>query len=106
MRLLKIIMTGSLVLGVAATSLSADAVKGQKLFSKILKDPCGMTGAKFAAKHTQDEWKELKASGKFEAEVIKICPNVKAGDLSPSAIENIIDFTIEFASDSGNVPSC
>jgi hypothetical protein len=106
MRLLKIIMTGSLVLGVAATSLSADAVKGQKLFSKILKDPCGMTGAKFAAKHTQDEWKELKASGKFEAEVIKICPNVKAGDLSPSAIENIIDFSIEFASDSGNVPSC
>ena len=65
-----------------------------------------MTGAKFAAKHTQDEWKELKASGKFEAEVIKICPNVKAGDLSPSAIENIIDFSIEFASDSGNVPSC
>ena len=106
MKLLKIIMTGSLVLGVAATSLSADAVKGQKLFSKILKDPCGMTGAKFAAKHTQDEWKELKASGKFEAEVIKICPNVKAGDLSPSAIENIIDFSIEFASDSGNVPSC
>ena len=106
MRLLKIIMTGSLVLGVAATSLSADAVKGQKLFSKILKDPCGMTGAKFAAKHSQDEWKELKASGKFEAEVIKICPNVKAGDLSPSAIENIIDFSIEFASDSGNVPSC
>ena len=106
MRLLKIIMTGSLVLGVAATSLSADAVKGQKLFSKILKDPCGMTGAKFAAKHTQDEWKELKASGKFETEVIKICPNVKAGDLTPSAIENIIDFSIEFASDSGNVPSC
>ena len=106
MRLLKIIMTGSLVLGVAATSLSADAVKGQKLFSKILKDPCGMTGAKFAGKHTQDEWKELKTSGKFEAEVIKICPNVKAGDLSPSAIENIIDFSIEFASDSGNVPSC
>ena len=106
MRLLKIIMTGSLVLGVAATSLSADAVKGQKLFSKLLKEPCGMTGAKFAAKHTQDEWKELKASGKFEAEVIKICPNVKAGDLSPSAIENIIDFSIEFASDSGNVPSC
>ena len=31
MRLLKIIMTGSLVLGVAATSLSADAVKGQKI---------------------------------------------------------------------------
>ena len=106
MKLLKIIMASSLVLGVASTSLSADAVKGQKLFSKLLKGPCDMTGAKFAAKHSQDEWKELKASGKFEAEVIKICPNVKAGELSGSVQEHIIDFSIEFANDSGNVPSC
>ena len=106
MKLLKVIMAGSLVLGVASTSLSADAVKGQKLFSKLLKGPCDMTGAKFAAKHTQEEWREIKASGKFEAEVIKICPNVKAGDLSPSVQEHIIDFSIEFANDSGNVPSC
>ena len=106
MRLLKIIMTGSLVLGVAATSLSADAVKGQKLFSKILKDPCGMTGAKFAAKHSREEWKALKESGKFEEELIKICPNVKAGDVKESLQEHIIDFSIEFANDSGNVPAC
>ena len=106
MKLLKIIMAGTLALGIASSTLSADAVKGQKLFSKLLKDPCGMTGAKFAAKHSQEEWKALKESGKFEEELIKICPNVKAGDLSPSAIENIIDFSIEFASDSGNVPSC
>lgn len=106
MKLLKVIMAGSLVLGVASTSLSADAVKGQKLFSKLLKEPCNMTGAKFAAKHSQDEWKELKASGKFEEEVIKICPNVKAGDLKESVQEHIIDFVIEFANDSGNVPAC
>jgi hypothetical protein len=106
MKLLKVIMAGSLVLGVASTSLSADAVKGQKLFSKLLKGPCDMTGAKFAAKHTQEEWREIKASGKFEAEVIKICPNVKAGELSESVQEHIIDFSIEFANDSGNVPSC
>ena len=106
MKLLKIIMAGTLALGIASSTLSADAVKGQKLFSKLLKDPCGMTGAKFAAKHTQDEWKEIKDSGKFEQEVIKICPNVKAGDLSQSVQENIIDFAIEFANDSGNVPSC
>jgi len=106
MKLLKVIMAGSLLLGVAATSLSADAVKGQKLFIKLLKGPCDMTGAKFAAKHSQEEWKELKTSGKFEAEVIKICPNVKAGELSESVQEHIIDFSIEFANDSGNVPSC
>lgn len=106
MKLLKVIMAGSLMLGLASSSLSADAVKGQKLFSKLLKGPCDMNGAKFAAKHSQEEWKELKTSGKFEAEVIKICPNVKAGDLSDSAQEHIIDFVIEFANDSGNVPSC
>ena len=106
MKLLKIIMAGTLALGIASTSLSADAVKGQKLFSKLLKEPCGMTGAKFAAKHSQEEWKELKTAGKFEEEIIKICPNVKAGDINASVQENLSDFVIEFANDSGNVPSC
>ena len=106
MKLLKIIMASSLVLGVASTSLSADAVKGQKLYSAKLKDACGINGAKFASKHTQDEWKQLKDSGKFKTEIIKICPNVKADDLSDSVIENIFDFSFDFASDSGNVPSC
>ena len=106
MKLLKVIMAGTLALGIATSSLSADAVKGQKLYSKLLKDPCGMTCAKFAAKHSQEEWKALKASGKFEEEVIKICPNVKAGDIKDSVQEHIIDFAVEFASDSGNVPSC
>jgi hypothetical protein len=106
MKLLKIIMAGTLALGIASSTLSADAVKGQKLFSKLLKDPCGMTGAKFAAKHSQEEWKALKESGKFEEELIKICPNVKAGDVKESLQEHIIDFSIEFANDSGNVPAC
>lgn len=99
-------MAGTLALGIASSTLSADAVKGQKLFSKLLKDPCGMTGAKFAAKHSQEEWKALKESGKFEEELIKICPNVKAGDVKESLQEHIIDFSIEFANDSGNVPAC
>ena len=99
-------MAGTLALGIASSTLSADAVKGQKLFSKLLKEPCGMTGAKFAAKHSQEEWKALKESGKFEEELIKICPNVKAGDVKESLQEHIIDFSIEFANDSGNVPAC
>ena len=106
MKLLKIIMAGTLALGIASSTLSADAVKGQKLFSKLLKDPCGMTGAKFAAKHSQEEWKALKESGKFEEELIKIWPSVKAGDVKESLQEHIIDFSIEFANDSGNVPAC
>ena len=60
MKLLKLVIAGSIALGLASTSLSADAIKGQKYFSKLLKEPCGMTGAKFAAKHTQEEWKQIK----------------------------------------------
>ncbi len=106
MKLLKIVIAGALALGIASTSLSADSVKGQKFFSKLLKEPCGMTGAKFAAKHTQEEWKQIKESGKFEEEIIKICPNVKAGDVKDTAIDHIFDFSYDFASDSGNVPAC
>ena len=106
MKLLKIAFVGSLVLGLGSTALFADAVKGQKLYSAKLKDPCGINGAKFAAKHTQDEWKALKDGGKFKDEIIKICPNVKADDLSDSVIQNVYDFSFDFASDSGNVPSC
>ncbi|MCT7552233.1 cytochrome C [Aliarcobacter butzleri] len=105
MKLLKILVASSLALGLS-TSLMADAVKGQKFYIKLLKEPCGMDGAKFAVKHTQDEWKSIAESGKFEQEVIKLCPNVKAGDIKPNAQKEIIDFLIEYASDSGNVPSC
>lgn len=105
-KLLKIVLASSLALGLAATTASADAVKGQKLFSKKLKSPCGMTGAKFAAKHSQDEWETIKDEGKFEAEIIKICPSVKEGYIKESWQEHIYDFSYEYANDSGNVPSC
>lgn len=106
MKLSKILLGATLVLGLTSTSLMADVVKGQKAFIKFLKEPCGMDGAKFALKHTQAEWKKIKADGKAEEEIIKICPKVKAGDVKESLLEHIMDFSIEFASDSGNVPSC
>ena len=106
MKLSKILLASTLILGFASTSLVADVVKGQKAYIKFLKEPSGMDGAKFALKHTQAEWKKIKADGKAEEEIIKICPNVKAGDVKESLLEHIMDFSIEFASDSGNVPSC
>lgn len=72
MKLFKVVMIGALTLSITSTSLFADAVKGQKLFSKLLKEPCGMTGAKFAAKHTQEEWTQIKESGKFGDEIMLI----------------------------------
>jgi len=106
MKLFKIVMAGALVLGVSATTLSADAVKGQKLFSKKLKKACGMTGAKFASKHSQDEWESIKEAGKFEEEIMKICPKVEKGKVKEKWQSHIYDFSYEYANDSGNVPSC
>lgn len=106
MRLLKIALASSLLLGVVVNTASADSNKGQKLFIKKLKKPCGFNGAKFAAKHTQDEWEEIYEAGKFEDEIIKICPKVQKGDVKESWFEHIYDFSYEFANDSGNVPSC
>ena len=106
MKLLKIILMATLVFGVSATTLSADVVKGQKLFIKKLKKPCGFNGAKFAAKHTQDEWETIYKDGKFEEEIIKICPKVKTGDVKEKWISHIYEFSYEYANDSGNVPSC
>ena len=93
------------LLGMAlfSTTASADVKKGQKLYMKKMKASCGFTGAKFAAKHTQDEWEAIKGAGKFGAEAAKICPGLKLKD---KYVPHIYDFSYEYASDSGNVPSC
>ncbi|AXK48128.1 cytochrome C [Aliarcobacter trophiarum LMG 25534] len=106
MKLLKILAASTLALAIASTTSFADVTKGQKAFIKFLKEPCGMDGAKFALKHTQAEWRQIKADGKAEAEIMKICPNVKSGDIKETLLDHVMDFSIEFASDSGNVPAC
>ncbi len=106
MKLLKLLLAATLVLGVSATTLSASSVKGQKLFIKKFKKPCGMNGAKFAAKHSQDEWQEIMDNGNFKKEFVKICPNVNESDIKDSWVEHIFEFSYEYANDSGNVPSC
>ena len=105
-KLLKIALASALVLGVASTTASADAVKGQKLFVKKFKKPCGFTGAKFAAKHSQDEWESIMEAGKFKDEMMKLCPDIKEGSIKDSWVPHIYDFSYEYANDSGNVPSC
>ena len=101
--LAKIALAATLLLTLGATTASADSAKGQKLYSKKLKKACGMNGAKFAAKHTQDEWEQIKGAGKFADEVAKICNGAK---FKAKYENNLYDFAYKFASDSGNVPSC
>ncbi len=100
----RILVSSLLALGLLSTAVYADVAKGQKLYSKKLKKPCGITGAKMASQHTQDEWENIMEEGNLSAEIKKICPNVK--DVNEKFIPHYYDFFYEYASDSGNVPSC
>ena len=88
------------------TAASADANKGKKLYQKKLKDACGFTGAVMAAKHTQDEWEALKEEGKLKDEIKHLCPSVTDKALKDKFMPHYYDFFYDFASDSGNIPSC
>lgn len=106
MKLLKIAIAGTLILGISSTTLLADATKGQKLFIKKYKNSCGFSGDKFAAKHSQSEWKAIMEAGEFKDELLKICPNVKEAEVKDKWIQHLYDFSYKFANDSGNVPAC
>jgi len=86
------------------TVADASVKKGQKIYLKKLKAPCNIGGARFAQKHTQDEWEEIYEAGKFADEVKKLCPKVKK--FKAKYTPHVYDFVYEYASDSGNVPAC
>ena len=91
-------------MAVMTTTASADADKGQKIFSKKLKGVCGMTGGDFAKKHTQDEWTAIIEDGKLADTIIEVCG--EEATVKEKKLGDLGDFMVEFASDSGNVPSC
>jgi len=100
----KLAVAALFAFAVVGTTASADVAKGQKLYSKKLKGACGFTGAKFAGKHTQDEWEKIKEAGKFGEEAKNLCP--KLTKFKDKYTNDLYDFAYEYASDSGNVPSC
>ncbi len=103
---IKIALGATLLLALGSTVATADAAKGQKLYTKKLKSACGITGAVMAGKHTQGEWEEINAAGKIADEIKTICPKVKDKALKGKYLEHYFDFFKEYGSDSGNVPSC
>ncbi len=102
-KMTKLALAALLGMAVVSTTASANPAKGKKIYMKKLKAACGFSGAKFAAKHTQDEWEQIKGAGKFQDEVAKLCNGAK---LKAKYVNDVYDFAYEYASDSGNVPSC
>jgi len=102
--ILKIVCCSAVTLTLSTTVINADVTKGQKLFSKKLKKSCGFSGAKMATMHSQDQWETIQENGKLVEEIKVICPKVKK--IKEKYIPHFYDFFYEYASDSGNVPSC
>jgi len=111
-KLLSILLASFLLVGVISSSAFADATKGQKYYLKFFKKKTGLNGAKFATKHSQDEWKAYFANDaeKFIAEFSKTYPKMEkflsSDKFQSKYSKHIADFCIEYANDSGNVPSC
>ena len=97
-----IALTTMVGLGMLSTAAMADVAKGQKLYQKKYKKECGMSGAKMAGSHTQDEWQEMKEEGKLLQYLNGKCN----GKVQESHVNDLYDFFHEYGSDSGNVPSC
>jgi len=109
-RLVQVALTATLLLG--GTSVFADAAMGQKYYLKTMKPKTGYNGTKFAGLHTQEEWRKLFSNdgAGFIEEFSKKHPELegflKSEKFKGKIMEHIRDFAIEYAKDSGNVPSC
>jgi len=103
-KVIKIALGAAILLSLGTTAANADAAKGMKLYKKKLKSICKVSGGVMAAKHSQDEWEEINDAGNLESEIQTLCPG--AGDIKDKLLPYYYDFFYEYASDSGNVPSC
>lgn len=109
-KLRNIAVAATLGLGLLSTSAFADASKGQRIFSKKLKEVCGYDGAVFAAKHSQMEWQEAYESDSLKDLMIDACPAgekfFNSSKFEKKFKQHMYEFVFEYANDSGNVPSC
>lgn len=107
----KLLLIGALLGSLGSASLMADIKKGQKFYLKTFKSKFNINGVKFATLHTQDEWRALfenEGEG-FKKEFSERYPKSAKTLANPKVwkkLQHIKDFAIEYANDSGNVPSC
>ena len=94
-----------------STTMMADVNKGKRYYMKHLKQKFKMDGLTFVQLHTKAEWEELfthDAEG-FVLEFSKRFPKRKAylqkADVRRK-LQDVGDFAIMYAKDSGKVPSC
>ena len=94
-----------------ASSVMADVNKGKRYYMKNFKQKFKMNGLDFVQLHTQAEWQALfEDEGRgFIVEFSKKYPKQESYLNDPKLwkkLQHVRDFAIEYASDSGNTPSC
>ena len=94
-----------------ASSAVADVNKGKRYYMKNFKQKFKMNGLDFVQLHTQAEWRALfEDEGRgFIIEFSKKYPKREKYLNDPKTwkkLQHVGDFAIEYASDSGNTPSC
>lgn len=103
-KLLTLVFAAVIGLSFVSTAAFASSAKGQKIFIKFLKKPCGISAAEMAGKHTQEKWRAIYEAGKLNDKILEICPEAKP--LRDRHVSSVFDFFHNYASDSGNVPAC
>ena len=94
------------ILYFSVTYLSAENTKsviskskyGQNIFKKKLRHLCGRTAINFAQMNTAEEWKTLKKSNGFRAEIHKICSK-SIDDIKKEWVEPLYIFAVMYARD-------
>lgn len=102
----KLALTALFGFAMMTTAVNAGNInKGQKIYSKKIKGQCAdKTGGEFAAAFKQAEWQAALESGKFEAKVKEFCLTLE--DYKEKWTPHLFEFANEYASDTGNEPSC
>jgi hypothetical protein len=100
-----------LIILLLSSALTADVNKGKRYYMKDFKQKFRMNGLQFTQLHTAQEWTALFAEeGKgFISEFTRKYPEQKAFLDDPKLwkkLQHVRDFAIEYAKDSGNIPSC
>ena len=94
-----------------ASNAVADINKGKRYYMKNFKQKFKMNGLDFVQLHTQAEWQALfEDEGKgFIIEFSKKYPKQEKFLNNPKTwqkLQHVGDFAIEYAKDSGKIPSC
>lgn len=110
----KIFLSSLLFLSVFGTSAFADSQKGQKWYLSKIKKTINIKGNEFTALHSQAEWKDLFAGdgskfiawakGKYDSK--EFHDFLDSDKFKNKYMEDVRDFCVEFAKDSGKIPSC